>query len=207
MKTLLFQMYEAPLEAGCDEAGRGCLAGPVVAASVILTRPILGINDSKKLRSTKRVALVEEIKQSALAYSISFVDAQRIDEINILNASLEAMKKAILGLSVRPSHVLIDGNRFNPIQGLNHTCVVGGDGKYQSIAAASILAKTARDEFMKKAAKAFPYYGWEDNMGYPTQKHLKALQSQGVSPYHRRTFGPVSLVLDQRERINANEIE
>ncbi|MFM1893080.1 MAG: hypothetical protein RIQ90_246 [Bacteroidota bacterium] len=191
MAPLLFTMEAAKTEAGCDEAGRGCLAGPVVAAAVILSKPIPGINDSKKLSPAKRATLVEEIKLSALAYSIAFVDANRIDEINILNASIEAMQKAILSLSIIPNHILIDGNRFHAIEGIKHTCIVGGDAKYQSIAAASILAKTARDEWMMNVSLDYPDYHWDENMGYPTKKHLKALDLHGVTPYHRLTFGPV----------------
>lgn len=197
MNSLFFNLNPSVIEAGCDEAGRGCLAGPVVAAAVILSKPILGLNDSKKLSALKRESLIEEIKNSAIAYSISFVEAKRIDEINILNASLEAMKKAVLDLSVVPNHLLVDGNRFNPIFGIKHTCIVGGDGKYQSIAAASILAKTARDAYMKKIAKDFTDYGWEVNKGYPTKKHLIALESKGISPYHRLTFEPVKRIISE----------
>ena len=197
MNSLFFNLNPSVIEAGCDEAGRGCLAGPVVAAAVILSKPILGLNDSKKLSESKRESLIEEIKNSAISYSISFVEAKRIDEINILNASLEAMKKAVLDLSVVPNHLIVDGNRFNPIFGIQHTCIVGGDGKYQSIAAASILAKTARDAYMKKIAKDFKDYGWEVNKGYPTKKHLIALESKGITPYHRLTFGPVKRIISE----------
>ncbi len=178
------------LEAGCDEAGRGCLAGPVVAASVILDSrtEIRGINDSKKLSEKKRQALSELIKSSALAYSISVVDQHKIDEMNILNASIHAMHLAVSQLTIKPDWLLIDGNRFHPYPTIQHTCIVKGDEKYQSIAAASILAKTFRDEIMLSLHNDFPVYNWKKNRGYPTEQHRLAIQKHGTSTHHRKTF-------------------
>ncbi|MFM7723797.1 MAG: ribonuclease HII [Bacteroidota bacterium] len=188
---LLFKSSEFGLEAGCDEAGRGCLAGPVVAAAVILSKPIAGLNDSKKLSKRRREQLKIQIEAEALAFSISFVNPSRIDELNILNASIEAMHIALSGLEVHPTHILVDGNRFKPFSNIPHTCVIGGDGIYQSIAAASVLAKTYRDEYMTKLDEEFPLYGWKKNMGYPTQKHEEAIYTNGVSIHHRTSFGIV----------------
>jgi len=188
---LLFKSSEFGLEAGCDEAGRGCLAGPVVAAAVILSKPIAGLNDSKKLSKRRREQLKIQIEADALAFSISFVNPSRIDELNILNASIEAMHIALSGLEVHPTHILVDGNRFKPFSNIPHTCVIGGDGIYQSIAAASVLAKTYRDEYMTKLDEEFPLYGWKKNMGYPTQKHEEAIYTNGVSIHHRTSFGIV----------------
>ncbi|MFM7663323.1 MAG: ribonuclease HII [Bacteroidota bacterium] len=188
---LLFKSSEFGLEAGCDEAGRGCLAGPVVAAAVILSKPIAGLNDSKKLSKRRREQLKIQIEAEALAFSISFVNPSRIDELNILNASIEAMHIALSGLEVHPAHILVDGNRFKPFSNIPHTCVIGGDGIYQSIAAASVLAKTYRDEYMTKLDEEFPLYGWKKNMGYPTQKHEEAIYTNGVSIHHRTSFGIV----------------
>ena len=178
------------LEAGCDEAGRGCLAGPVVAASVILDSrtEIRGINDSKKLSEKKRQALSELIKSSALAYSISVVDQHKIDEMNILNASIHAMHLAVSQLTIKPDWLLIDGNRFHPYPTIQHTCIVKGDEKYQSIAAASILAKTFRDDIMLELHQDFPMYNWRKNKGYPTEEHRLAIQKHGISTHHRKTF-------------------
>ncbi|HLW38965.1 MAG TPA: ribonuclease HII [Brumimicrobium sp.] len=178
------------IEAGCDEAGRGCLAGPVVASAVILDKnnPIPGLNDSKQLSAKKRKELVPIIKRKALAYSVAFIDQNRIDEINILNASFEAMHKAIEGLNKKPNLLLIDGNRFKEYPEIEHKCIVKGDAKFQSIAAASILAKEARDDFMKEIDEEFPQYEWKKNMGYPTKKHKLALHKYGDTKYHRKTF-------------------
>ncbi len=178
------------LEAGCDEAGRGCLAGPVYAAAVILpdgfTHPWL--NDSKQLSDKRRRALVPIIKDAAVAWAIASCAPAEIDSINILNASILAMHRALDALGVRPGHVLVDGNRFRPYAGVAHTTVVGGDGRYANIAAASVLAKTARDDYMDAAAAQYPAYGWDVNKGYPTAAHRAALASRGVSPLHRLTF-------------------
>lgn len=188
------------LEAGCDEAGRGCLAGPVFAAAVILPLTFQNelLNDSKQLKESDRYALRPLIEKEALAYAVGVVDNTEIDEINILNASFLAMHRAIDQLKLRPEHLLIDGNRFKPYAAIPHTCVVKGDGKYSSIAAASILAKTYRDDFMKAAHAQYPYYGWDSNAGYPTLKHRAAIREYGTTPLHRMTFQllPSQLSLD-----------
>lgn len=177
-------------EAGCDEAGRGCLAGPVVAAAVILpadySNPAL--NDSKKLTEKQRDKLRIEIIRDAIAYSIAFVDNVEIDKINILNASFKAMHLAVDKLEVRPQLLLIDGNRFHPYPELQHHCIIKGDGIFMSIAAASVLAKTERDAYMKQLSTQFPVYGWESNMGYPTLKHRRAIAEHGLTPYHRLSY-------------------
>jgi len=177
-------------EAGCDEAGRGCLAGPVYAAAVILpddfSHPWL--NDSKQLSDARRRRLVPVIKEAAVAWAIASVSAEEIDRINILNASILAMHRALDALDVRPGHVLVDGNRFKAYGPVEYTTVVGGDGRYANIAAASVLAKTARDDYMEAAAVRYPVYGWDVNKGYPTAFHRAALAENGVSPLHRRTF-------------------
>ncbi|GIV36715.1 MAG: ribonuclease HII [Cyclobacteriaceae bacterium] len=177
-------------EAGCDEAGRGCLAGPVVAAAVLLpwgyNNPRL--NDSKQLTPQDRLQLREEIWRDALCWAVAEVDSSEIDRLNILNASFKAMQLAIDKLSVRPDLVLIDGNRFRAAGVLNYRCIVKGDATYQSIAAASVLAKTYRDEQMCRLAAQFPGYGWESNKGYPTPAHREAICRLGVTPYHRKSF-------------------
>lgn len=178
------------LEAGCDEAGRGCLAGPVVAAAVILapgTR-IPGLDDSKKLSAAKRDALQPLIEQHALAWAVVAVEPAEIDTLNILRASFIAMHRAIDALRLRPQHLLIDGNRFIPYTGIAHTCLVKGDGRYRSIAAASILAKTHRDELMIRLHDDHPAYNWAVNKGYPTEDHREALMRYGPSIHHRRSF-------------------
>lgn len=178
------------LEAGLDEAGRGCLAGPVVAAAVILPpdfyHPIL--NDSKQLQKKQRDLLREEICKEALHWAVGVVSHQEIDEINILNASFLAMHRAVDQFSIQPEFLIIDGNRFKKYQEIPHECIVKGDGKYFSIAAASVLAKTFRDEIMENLAKEFPGYGWEHNAGYPTIKHRSAIAEFGTTPYHRMSF-------------------
>lgn len=178
------------VEAGCDEAGRGPLAGPVVASAVILptdyTNPLL--NDSKKLTKKILEQLEIEIKKDALAWEVIEVSHTEIDEVNILNASFIAMHRAVDKLNIKPELLLIDGNRFKPYNGIPHECVIKGDGKYMSIAAASILAKTHRDRFMLKAAQQYPGYGWETNAGYPTKKHRDAIRKLGVTPLHRKSF-------------------
>lgn len=178
------------IEAGCDEAGRGCLAGPVFAAAVILPdgfdHPLL--NDSKQLTEEIRYQLRDEIEQIAVAFAVASVDNNEIDEINILNASFLAMHRAIEKLSVLPQFLIIDGNRFNKYKKVPHQCIIEGDAKYFSIAAASILAKTYRDDFMKQIALEHPEYDWHSNKGYPTVKHREAVLKMGFTPYHRRTF-------------------
>ncbi len=178
------------IECGTDEAGRGCLAGPVVAAAVILpdsfSHPIL--NDSKKLTEKKREELRIYIEENALSYAVAFVDEQKIDEINILQASILAMHKAIKKLYIRPEHIIVDGNKFKPYKEIPYTTIIKGDGKYMSIAAASILAKTYRDEYMKKLHKKHPMYQWSKNKGYPTKTHREAIQSFGSTCYHRKSF-------------------
>lgn len=178
------------LEAGCDEAGRGCLAGPVVAAAVILPEGFQSevLNDSKQLSEKQRDALRPLIEQEALAWAVGMVSPEEIDEINILNASFLAMHRAIDELSVRPEHLLIDGNRFRPYRDILHTTVVKGDGKYLSIAAASILAKTHRDEYMQTLHEAHPLYDWHRNKGYPTKKHREGIAAHGITPHHRKSF-------------------
>jgi len=178
------------LEAGCDEAGRGCLAGPVFAAAVILPHNYSNtlLDDSKKLTSRQREKLRSVIESNALAWAVEMVDNTEIDQINILNASILAMHKALAKLSVMPDLILVDGNRFKPFNEIPHHCIIKGDGLYLSIAAASILAKTHRDEYMLKLHETYAYYGWNRNMGYPTLEHRKAVLKLGFSPYHRKTF-------------------
>ena len=178
------------VEAGCDEAGRGCLAGPVVAASVILPKGYSNelLNDSKKLSAKQRAILRIEIEKEAVAFAVAFVDHSKIDEINILNASFLAMHKAVEQLAHKPELLLIDGNRFKPYEGINHECIIKGDGKFMSIAAASILAKTYRDEYMNTLDDEHPGYGWSRNMGYPTKEHRDGIRTLGVTPYHRMSF-------------------
>jgi len=177
-------------EAGCDEAGRGCLAGPVFAASVILPPDFRNteLNDSKKLSRKLREKLRKIIEAESIAYAVAKINAPEIDEINILNASIKAMHLAVNGLKVRPDFLLIDGNRFKPYEGIPHKCFVKGDGRFLTIAAASVLAKTYRDEFMMQADKKYPQYGWKSNKGYPTLAHKMAIQEFGLTPLHRRSF-------------------
>lgn len=178
------------IEAGCDEVGRGCLAGPVVAAAVILPKNYKHelLNDSKQLVKEERELLEQDIKRDALAWAIAEIDSKEIDAINILNASFKAMHLALDKLNTRPEFLLIDGNRFNPYPGLLHECVIKGDGKYLSIAAASVLAKTYRDELMSKLSIQFPGYGWNTNVGYPTIEHRDGIRGLGITPFHRKTF-------------------
>jgi ribonuclease HII len=177
-------------EAGCDEAGRGCLAGPVFAAAVILPgdyyHPVM--NDSKQLSPKQREVLRSEIEKEALAWAIAISGAEEIDQINILNASFLAMHRAIEKMTMKPQHLIIDGNRFRSFRDIPHTCIIKGDGLYFSIAAASILAKTYRDDYMAALHKEYPYYGWASNKGYPTKAHRLAIQKYGVTKYHRKTF-------------------
>lgn len=178
------------IEAGLDEAGRGCLAGPVVAAAVILPKNYQHalLNDSKQLTKTQRESLRTDIMRDALAYTIAEASHEEIDKINILKASFLAMHRAIEKLSIVPEHLLIDGNRFVPYPLIPHTCIVKGDAKFLSIAAASILAKTYRDDLMTQLSNEFPHYGWPQNAGYPTPFHRKAIQEHGICEYHRKTF-------------------
>ena len=182
--------YEGLIEAGCDEAGRGCLAGSVYAAAVILPSDYQNelLNDSKKLTAKKRYALREEIERDAIAWAVGIVTPEEIDKINILNASFLAMHRALDQLQVRPEAVIVDGNRFKPYQDLPSTTIVKGDGKYLSIAAASILAKTYRDDYMLSLAEEYPQYDWQSNMGYPTKKHRQAIRERGITPYHRKSY-------------------
>ncbi|MFN8353739.1 MAG: ribonuclease HII [Spirosomataceae bacterium] len=187
---LLASYHTGVIEAGLDEVGRGCLAGPVVAAAVILPSEYRHdlLNDSKQLSHHQRLTLEVEIKRDALAWAIAEVSNQQIDEINILKASFLAMHKAVAQLKVCPEHLLVDGNRFTPYPFIPHTCIVKGDTKYLSIAAASVLAKTYRDGLMAQLAQQYPHYGWEQNVGYPTPYHRKAILQHGSTPYHRLTF-------------------
>jgi ribonuclease HII len=188
--VLLPYLEQGRIEAGCDEAGRGCLAGPVFAAAVILPEGYCNelLNDSKKLTEHRRDELRAIIERDALAWAVGVVTAEEIDHINILNASFLAMHRAVDALTVRPEHLLIDGNRFKPYHDTPHTCIVKGDGKMMSIAAASILAKTHRDEFMARIHEEFPQYAWNINKGYPTKAHRAAISQYGPSPYHRKSF-------------------
>lgn len=183
-------LYPDLIEAGCDEAGRGCLAGPVFAAAVILPKDFVceELNDSKQLTEKARYLLRPIIEEKALAWAVGVVDHEEIDRINILNASFLAMQRAVALLKIRPQHLLIDGNRFKKYEDIPHTCVVKGDGKLLPIAAASVLAKTYRDDYMLKLHREYPLYDWDHNKGYPTKKHRAAIKDYGVTPYHRLTF-------------------
>ena len=182
--------YEGKIEAGCDEAGRGCLAGSVYAAAVILPEDYQNelLNDSKQLTEKKRYQLREIIQRDAVAWAVGIVTPEEIDKINILNASILAMHRALDQLKVRPEAVIVDGNRFKKYQDLPHTTIVKGDGKYLAIAAASILAKTYRDDYMNDLAKEYPQYDWLSNKGYPTKKHREAIKQFGITPYHRKSY-------------------
>ncbi|MBS7284375.1 MAG: ribonuclease HII [Prevotella sp.] len=182
--------YEGLVECGCDEAGRGCLAGSVFAGAVILPSDYSNemLNDSKQLTERRRYLLREQIEHDAVAWAIGVVTAEEIDHINILNASILAMHRAIDALNVRPEAVIVDGNRFKPYHDLPYTTIVKGDGKYLSIAAASILAKTYRDDEMNRLADSYPQYDWKSNKGYPTKKHREAIRQYGITPYHRKSF-------------------
>ena len=188
-------MHEGLVEAGCDEAGRGPLAGPVFAAAVILpegfSHPLL--NDSKRMTERSRDILRPIIEQEAVAWAVEAVQPEEIDSINILNASIAGMQRAVLRLAVKPDVILVDGNRFKPLDGYMHVTVVHGDATYASIAAASVLAKTWRDEFMRRIALEYPQYGWEHNKGYPTREHIEAIRRYGYTPYHRMSFHPKEL--------------
>lgn len=195
----LLTHYSDLVEAGCDEAGRGCLAGPVVAAAVILKKDadFPELNDSKQLTEKKRMQLRELVMQEAMTYGVGIVTAEEIDKINILNASFLAMHRALDELKIQPELLLIDGNRFNPYRDIKHICIVGGDAKYQSIAAASILAKTTRDMMMEEYGNLYPVYNWKKNKGYPTPEHKQAIADYGTTPLHRMTFNiAIQLKLD-----------
>jgi ribonuclease HII len=183
-------LYRNLIEAGCDEAGRGCLAGPVVAAAVILPKkfkhPVL--NDSKKLTAKQRIMLRDLIISSAIDWKVAFIDNDEIDQLNILRASIKAMHIAIEGLKKEPGFLLIDGNRFYPYKKIRHQTIIKGDGLYFSIAAASVLAKTFRDEYMEKIHLEYPVYNWTKNKGYPTKEHRLAITKYGITPYHRKSF-------------------
>lgn len=187
---LLPYMESGRIEAGCDEAGRGCLAGAVFAAAVILPPDYHHelLNDSKQLSEKQRYKLRPEIERDAIAWAVGIVTPKEIDHINILNASILAMHRAVEQLATTPEHLLIDGNRFKPYNGIPHSCVIKGDGKYLSIAAASILAKTYRDDYMMQLHTQYPQYGWDNNKGYPTQQHRDAIEKYGTTPYHRMSF-------------------
>ena len=193
--------YPNLIEAGCDEAGRGCLAGSVFAAAVILPPNYdnAELNDSKQLSRKKRNALRQTIINDAVAWAVGEVTPQEIDEINILRASFLAMHRALDQLTTRPQVIIVDGNRFTPYHDLPYTTIIKGDGKYQDIAAASILAKTFRDDYMDRLAQEYPQYDWQSNMGYPTRKHREAIRAYGITPYHRRSYnllGSTELSLD-----------
>lgn len=196
--------FDGLVEAGCDEAGRGCLAGSVYAAAVILPpgydNPDL--NDSKKLTAARRNALRRQIERDALAWAVGIVTPEEIDSINILRASFLAMHRALDQLAVRPQAVIVDGNRFMPYQNLPYATIVKGDGKYQAIAAASILAKTYRDDYMDALAEEYPFYDWKSNKGYPTKAHREGIRQHGISPYHRKSYnllGDGQLFFDFKE--------
>lgn len=193
---LLPHYYDGLIEAGCDEAGRGCLAGAVYAAAVILPPDYKNdlLNDSKQLSEHRRYQLREQVERDALSWAVGIVDADEIDKINILNASILAMHRALDQLTLRPEAIIVDGNRFKPYHDpqsdttLRSTTIVKGDGKYLSIAAASILAKTYRDDYMKRLAEEYPQYDWLSNKGYPTRKHREAIRQYGITPYHRQSY-------------------
>ena len=178
------------IEAGCDEAGRGCLAGPVFAAAVILPKNLKApeLDDSKKLSEKKRKELRDFIEEKAIAYKVIEISPEKIDEINILNASILGMQQAVLALATRPEYILVDGNKFKPTEDIPHECVIKGDGKYKAIAAASILAKTYRDEYMERIHEEHPHFDWKKNKGYPTKPHRAAIAKHGATKYHRQSF-------------------
>lgn len=200
-KKLLPFLNPGVIEAGCDEAGRGCLAGSVYAAAVILPPDYENerLNDSKQLSEQTRYELRVEIEHDALAWGLGIVTAEEIDKINILRASIMAMHRAIDNLSITPQELIIDGNRFYKYKDIHHTTIVKGDGKYLSIAAASILAKTYRDDYMRQLHEEYPYYGWDHNAGYPTKEHRQGIAKHGISPYHRKSYnllGDTQLTFD-----------
>lgn len=200
---LKLKYKECIWEAGCDETGRGCLAGPVFAAAVILPDNFHNelLNDSKQLTEKQRDYLRPIIEQQALAWAVASMDNQEIDQINILNASIAAMHKALDGLSLLPQHIIIDGNRFKAYKNIPHLCIVKGDAKYMSIAAASVLAKTHRDEYMETLDKLFPVYNWKQNKGYPTQEHRDKIKQYGITDFHRKSFN----LADAQLKLNFEE--
>ena len=189
-RMLLSYLHQGIVECGCDEAGRGCLAGPVFAAAVILPPDFKSetLHDSKLLSEKKREILRPYIEENALAFAVGIVSAEEIDNINILKASFLAMHRAIAQLAIQPQHLLIDGNRFKNTTNIPHTCIVKGDGKYLSIAAASVLAKTYRDDYMCELHQTYPWYGWNQNKAYPTKAHRRAIEDHGICSLHRKTF-------------------
>lgn len=196
--TLKLCMKPKIIEAGCDEAGRGCLAGPVFAAAVILPHEFEcdELNDSKQLTEKQRNKLRYIIESNAVCYSVALCTPQEIDSLNILWASVNAMHKALSKLIVKPTHIIVDGNRFRPFNDIEHTCVIKGDSKFQSIAAASILAKTYRDEYMKRLGEQYPQYEWANNKGYPTKKHREAILHYGITEFHRKSFNLIEQQLE-----------
>lgn len=200
---LKLKYKECTWEAGCDEAGRGCLAGPVFAAAVILPDDFHNelLNDSKQLTEKQRDQLRPLIEQQAVAWAVASLDNQEIDQINILNASIAAMHKALNKLSILPQHIIIDGNRFKAYKNIPHLCIVKGDAKYMSIAAASVLAKTHRDAYMKELDKLFPAYNWKQNKGYPTQEHRNKIKQYGITDFHRKSFN----LADAQLKLNFEE--
>jgi len=197
---MLKSCYRSMFEAGTDEAGRGCLAGPVTAAAITLPKNFINdiLNDSKQLSELKRTVLRPILEKEAVSFSVCHVFEDEIDEINILNASFLAMHRAIGKLQPLPDFIIVDGNRFNPYPNIEHKCIIQGDGKYMSIAAASVLAKTYRDEYMAKIHEEFPMYNWKKNKGYPTKEHREAIKKYGITKYHRKSFRqlPEQLTLD-----------
>ncbi len=192
-------LHKNKIEVGCDEAGRGCLAGPVYAAAVILPTDYKNalLNDSKKLSEKRRYELRDQIIKESIEWAVASVPNFEIDKINILNASIKAMQLAISKLKIIPEHILVDGNRFKPYKNIPHTCIIKGDGKFLSIAAASILAKTFRDDYMIELHEKFPYYAWINNKGYPTKKHRQGIIENGITEYHRKSFR----LLDEQTKI------
>jgi ribonuclease HII len=190
VKLLINSVQKGRIEAGCDEAGRGCLAGPVYAAAVILPENFFHpeLNDSKQVKEPVRNKLRKYIEENAISYAVTCVDNKEIDKINILKASIVAMHRALDALSVKPAYILIDGNKFFQYKDIPHECIIKGDSIYAAIAAASILAKTYRDEYMMKIAEEYPEYLWDINKGYPTKKHREIIDKSGITPYHRKTF-------------------
>jgi ribonuclease HII len=202
-EELFLFMRANSIEAGCDEAGRGCLAGPVFAAAVILRNDFecKALDDSKLLSEKQRDELRSVIESNAICYSVASCTTEEIDSLNILWASVKAMHKALSSLSIQPNHIIVDGNKFSPYNGIEYRCVVKGDSKYQSIAAASILAKTYRDEYMKNLDKQFPEYDWAKNKGYPTKKHREAIKLYGITEHHRKSFN----LLEHQFELNFSE--
>ncbi|MEW7278607.1 ribonuclease HII [Aquimarina sp. 2201CG1-2-11] len=197
---LTLQLHPDILECGTDEAGRGCLAGPVTAAAILLPKDFDNktLNDSKQLSEIKRSQLRPLLEDCAISYGVTHVFMEEIDQVNILNASILAMQRSIEQLNPQPQHIIVDGNKFKPYHNIPHTCVIKGDGKYLNIAAASILAKTYRDEYMEKIHEEFPMYNWKKNKGYPTTEHRDAIRKYGITKYHRKSFKllPEQLTLD-----------